>query len=288
VGLESRTVPVDASAGPVDLGDIRLKESNTLKEVVVTSKTPPFQSGINGGIVANVSTTLLSTVGTANDVLQRMPGISADNGKLSVFGKGAPIVYINNRKVRDLSELERLESSEISTVELITNPGAKYDAEGRAVLLIKTKSKTDGFSAQASERLRQGKYLGDNENISLSYTHAKLHLFATYFHNYRKVSVSEDHTITLKSDNGEWRHNNFLPYVYSDNTEQISTGFDYSLNEQHAIGGQYQFSTERYQDVMPTHTVTHLNDALYETSQAQSRTKEKDRRHLINASTTAI
>lgn len=107
-----------------------MNESNVLSEVVITSKIPPFQSGINGGIVANVSTTLLSTVGTAKDVLQRMPGITTDN-KLTVFGKGTPIVYINSRKVQDMLELERLESSEISTVELITNPSAKYDAEGR-------------------------------------------------------------------------------------------------------------------------------------------------------------
>ncbi|MDR3339957.1 MAG: carboxypeptidase-like regulatory domain-containing protein, partial [Candidatus Symbiothrix sp.] len=136
IGFENKLITVDVAANPVDLGDISLKESNVLSEVVITSKTPPFRSSINGGIIANVSTTLLSSVGTANDVLQRMPGIAMDNNKITVFGKGAPIVYINNRKVRDNQELERLESSEISTIELITNPGAKYDAEGRAVLLI--------------------------------------------------------------------------------------------------------------------------------------------------------
>jgi hypothetical protein len=223
-------------------------------------------------------------VGTANDVLQRMPGITADNGKLSVFGKGAPIVYINNRKVHDMSELERLESSEISTVELITNPGAKYDAEGRAVLLIKTKSKMDGFSAQVTERLRQGKYLGDNENINISYTKDKLNLFATVYHNYNKQQATEDHKFTLKNEDGVWQHGTLLPnYSYSNNTQQISAGFDYSLNDKQAIGGQYQYYTGKNKDVTPINTTTHLDGVPFETSQSQSYTNGNDYQHLVNA-----
>jgi hypothetical protein len=252
--------------------------------VVITSKTPPFQSGNNGGIIANVSTTLLSSVGTANDVLQRMPGIAADNGKITVFGKGAPIVYINNRKVHDPQELERLESSEISTIELITNPGAKYDAEGRAVLLIKTKTKVNGFSAQLTERLRQGNYLGDNENASISYTKDKLNLFATYNHNYNKQEATEDHNFTLKTVDGVWRHTTLLPDLwYSRNSQEVSTGFDYSVNDKNAIGGQYKFYTSDYKNNTPISTTTHLNDIPYETSQSQSNKKGNGYQHLVNA-----
>ena len=213
-----------------------------------------------------------------------MPGITADNGKISVFGKGAPIVYINNRKVRDMSELERLESSEIATVELITNPGAKYDAEGRAVLLIKTKSKTDGFSAQATERLRQGKYLGDNENISISYTKDKLNLFTTYNHNYRKQAIIENHYYTLKNTNGIWQHTTSLPnYCYSSNSQQFNVGFDFSISDKQAIGGQYQFYNSNHKNTIPINTSTDLNGALYEISQSISETKGKDNHHLVNA-----
>jgi len=137
LGFDDRFLAITVQHEPVDVGTVIMSASTTsLNEVVVTAKPSPFKASASGGIIANVSTTLLSTVGTANDVLQRIPGVVAENGAISVFGKGAPTVYINNRKVRDMSELERLESSEISTVELITNPGAKYDAEGRAVLLM--------------------------------------------------------------------------------------------------------------------------------------------------------
>ncbi|MDR3219048.1 MAG: outer membrane beta-barrel family protein, partial [Dysgonamonadaceae bacterium] len=224
------------------------------------------------------------SVGTANDVLQRMPGITADNGKLSVFGKGAPIVYINNRKVRDSQELERLESSEISTVELITNPGAKYDAEGRAVLLIKTKSKMDGFSAQVTERIRAGKYLGDNENISISYTKGKLNLFATVYHNYNKTESDENHHFQLKTTNDLWQHDVLMPdYHYSNNSQQVSAGFDYSLNDKHAIGGQYQFYTLDRENTTQISSTTYLNTVWYEESLLKSLIQESPNQHLVNA-----
>ncbi|MDR1408555.1 MAG: outer membrane beta-barrel protein [Tannerella sp.] len=285
IGLENRFVPVDVSAAAVELGDIGLSEANALGEVVVTARTPPFRTGAGGGIVASVSTTLLSTVGTAGDVLQRMPGIIADEeGRLTVFGKGAPIVYINNRKVRDMSELERLESTEISTVELISNPGAKYDAEGRAVLLIKTKTRINGFSAQLTERLRQGNYPGDNENVSLSYTKDRLNLFATYNHNYGKQSMSEYHYFTLKDADGEWAHTAFIPdFLYFNRSQQAGAGFDFSVNDRHAVGGQYQLYDMFHKDVTSIAATTHLNDVPYEASQSQSLRNGSSYQHLVNA-----
>ncbi|MDR2805295.1 MAG: outer membrane beta-barrel protein, partial [Dysgonamonadaceae bacterium] len=285
LGLDDKFMPFEILTESIDLGVITLKESDmSLSEVVITARTPPFKLSENGGIIANVSTTRLSTVGTANDVLQRMPGITADNGKISVFGKGTPVVYINNRKVQDISELERLESAEISTVELINNPGAKYDAEGRAVLLIKTKAKTEGFSAQITERLRQGKYLGDNENVNISFTKNKLNLFTTLYHNYNKQETIENHKYELINTEGLWQHFTFLPgYWYSNNSQQINTGFDYSINDMHAIGGQYQFYSQHHEDLTPIKTITNFNKIQNETSHSSSNSKGNDYQHLVNA-----
>jgi hypothetical protein len=282
IGYESLTV----DARPGDYGTLRLSPgSQALGEVVVTTaQTPPFRAGDNGGIVANVSATLLSTVGTAADVLQRMPGIAAEDGKITVFGKGAPIVYINNRKVNDLSEIERLESSDISTVELINNPGAVYDAEGRAVLLIKTKKKMNGFSAQLAERLRRGAHWGDNENLSLSYTQNSLNLFAGYYHNYSKREATENHTFNMKNPDALWSHTTLIPgYRYANNTQEISAGFDLSINTRHAIGGQYQFYTNDHSDEMNISTSTRLNGAPYETSLSETASDGYYYQHQANA-----
>ena len=57
---------------------------------------------------------------------------------LEVLGKGKPIIYINGRLIRDNTELEQLNSNEIASIELVTNPGARYDATAKAVVRIRT------------------------------------------------------------------------------------------------------------------------------------------------------
>ena len=84
-----------------------------------------------------VENTLLSKLGTAEDVLARVPGIIKKQDGFEVFGKGEPLIYINGRQMRDVSELDRLKSEDIKSVELITTPGARYDATVRAVVKIR-------------------------------------------------------------------------------------------------------------------------------------------------------
>ncbi|MGN0061305.1 MAG: hypothetical protein ACI382_02955, partial [Alloprevotella sp.] len=68
-------------------------------------------------------------------------------GGISVSGKGTPLVYINHRLVRDAKELNRLKSREIKSVEVITSPGAKYDASASSVIRINTTKKVgEGWS----------------------------------------------------------------------------------------------------------------------------------------------
>jgi len=278
VGYESTFKAVEVADKALDVGDIELSEAVELQEVVVTAKATPFEASATGGVIANVSTSLLSSVGTASDVLQRIPGvIVAENGAITVFGKGTPKVYIDNRRLRDLEELSRLESADISTVELI--------AEGTAILIIKTRTKISGFAAQVTERLRKGKYFGDNENISMSFTHDRLNAFATIIHNYNKqLAYSESNQLTINSGNDKWLHETLLPEnLYSGNSELLSGGFDYSLSDRHNFGGQYQLLKENSDEYSRYTTTTRFNGSPFETSEAITDTKTNDYQHLVNA-----
>ena len=108
-----------------------------LEGVVITAKRPDYQIK-DGNLVTRIENSLLSKSGTGNDVLKHIPGIQEKEGKFTVFGKGTPIIYINGREIRDLSELDRLSSTEIRQVEVVTNPGARYKANAKAVIRIKT------------------------------------------------------------------------------------------------------------------------------------------------------
>lgn len=98
-------------------------------------------------MVTNVAGTLLEKAGTAENLLDKIPGVSAGDGKVNVFGRGSAVVYINGREIRDDSELDRLSSDNIKSVEVVSNPGARYSASVKAVVRIITKKAMgEGFS----------------------------------------------------------------------------------------------------------------------------------------------
>ena len=108
LGYEASELPVPASG---DMGIINLTPATTeLGEVTVCAARPSTTMKGNA-LVTNVEGSSLALAGTANDVLTRVPMVVENDGKLEVFGKGAPAIYINGRKVNDLQELAQLNSA---------------------------------------------------------------------------------------------------------------------------------------------------------------------------------
>ena len=95
-----------------------------------------------------------------------------------MFGKGEPLIYINNRLVRDNSELERLSSKDISKVELIQNPGAEYDATVKAVLKIRTvRHAGEGLGVNVRSNVSQSHKTSNTDQLNLNYRKNGLDLF---------------------------------------------------------------------------------------------------------------
>ncbi|MBP5537030.1 MAG: carboxypeptidase regulatory-like domain-containing protein, partial [Bacteroidales bacterium] len=131
---------------PVDGAVITLIEDAVMLEGAVATAVMPKTKLTGEGLQTSVRGSVLENVGTANDVLAKTPGIIKGQNGLEVIGKGSPLVYINGRKMTDASELDRLQSNEIQSIEVITNPGAQYDATVRSVVRIRTvKRQGDGF-----------------------------------------------------------------------------------------------------------------------------------------------
>ena len=120
------------SNNPPDTVDYTLN----LSELVVKATMPKTKMK-NGAMVTRIEGSILETAGTAEDMLSRVPGMMRRGGVLQVIGKGTPIYYINGRKVQNEDELSRLKSADIREVEVISAPGAIYDAEVNAVVHIK-------------------------------------------------------------------------------------------------------------------------------------------------------
>lgn len=134
---------------------IKLEESTAmLGEVVVKSSLP--KTVLRGeGMSTTVAGTILEKTSDMNHLLSRIPGVTAKDGAIEVFGRGTPIIYINGRKMQDRMDLGRLQPTDIQKVEVITNPGARYAASVKCVIRITTKKpQGEGFSVDNTTKFR--------------------------------------------------------------------------------------------------------------------------------------
>ncbi|MBK5720177.1 outer membrane beta-barrel protein [Dysgonomonas sp. Marseille-P4677] len=267
----------------IDLGNITITENvYDLSEITVTAVRPQFRM-TNGNLVTNVDNTLLSTVGTANDILEHIPGISTKGSSgITVFGKGVPVIYINNRKLYNSQELDQLQSSDILSIELLNNPGSKYDSENKAVIIIKTKPKSLGFSANISERIRVGNYIGNTENINLTYTNNKFSAYFSYYHHYLKNKTQEKSSYQIYTDT-LWGQYINQPYIYMDNTHDLSASFDYSFTMGHIAGMKYQGTFSSSKNTLNGDESFYANDNLEESIISRTLQTQKPNTHLLNA-----
>jgi hypothetical protein len=114
-----------------------------------------------------VQGTPLEQFGSVTDMLTHLPLMMSDG---TITGHGKPEIYINNKKVRDIQELDRLRADEILSAEIITNPGAEYGADITSVIRLKTIRKAgEGWSGNFSTAYRQGKEYYGSINAALNY-----------------------------------------------------------------------------------------------------------------------
>ncbi|WP_278690479.1 TonB-dependent receptor [Leyella stercorea] len=167
-------------------------DSKVLGEVVVKSLLPKTILK-NGGMTTTVAGSVLEKAGTMEHLLDRIPNVSAQNGNIKVFGRGEPIIYINGRQMRDRSELDRLSSDNIKSVEVISNPGARYAASTKAVIRITTKKiRGDGFGFDATTEgsYDEKKNTGGYARLNLYYRRNGLELGA-YAYGSKQSSPDE-------------------------------------------------------------------------------------------------
>lgn len=218
---------------------IMLKESDKILNDVVVKGHRPVSYLTTEGLLTHVRGTVLEKIGTAEDVLKFIPGLLASNGSYEVFGRGAPIIYINGRLLHDQTELDRIKSEDIVSVELITNPGARYAASVQAVLKIKTKKvQGEGLGTDLRSAYSQGIYSNFEEQVSWNYHHRKFDAFGTFY--FAKGKNKDISTITqdVRVDT-LWHQDNYQAHRYINRTLKESIGLDYMFNEENSIGAWY-------------------------------------------------
>jgi outer membrane receptor protein involved in Fe transport len=237
-------ISVGKSGSVVDLGKIKIKSVTTsLGEVQVVGIRKTVDSKIDRKVI-NVSGDINSTGGTAVDLLKNVPGLTVDgSGTVSLRGNTDVSILIDGRPTSiDATRLDQIPSSDIESVELISNPGAKYNPEGKSgIINLKLKQKkAAGFNGNTSLTVGTGnKY---NAGIGFNYNTGIINIFGSYNGMFRKTE-SQRYLLreSFISDSAHFLQQNADANL-SIKSNKFSLGANIKVNEQNSLAVSYTFN----------------------------------------------
>jgi iron complex outermembrane recepter protein len=231
----------------LSLEKINLTNLDTeLKEVTVTARKPMIEVKADR-TVFNVESSPTAAGLSALELLRKSPGVNVDKDEnIQLKGKPNVIIYINgkpsNMSGRDLAAfLKGLNANDIEAIEMISNPGARFDAEGNAGVI--------------NIKLKKNKKLGTNGNISLGYQYgltpkydgaasvnyrdAKWNLFSNYSYNWGNWNntLALDNTVRVPNTEGLynfWQQRS--TQGWNSKAHNYKVGADYTLDSKNTIG----------------------------------------------------
>lgn len=225
----------------IDLGEILISPSAaTLRGVEIIAEKPLIEMTLDKRVV-NVEQNLNTSGGTALDVLRQVPSIDVDyEGVVSLRGSSNVTILIDGRPSTLTGSdrkavLEQISASSIETIEIITNPSAKYDPDGMTgiINIVLKKKKGQGLNGMFSVNVgTREKY---NGSMSLSYSTDKFSIFGSLDYGDRLRSMDgESHRETFALTN-----NRFIDQSFIGNHHSLSKsgkiGFDYAINNKNTI-----------------------------------------------------
>lgn len=259
LGFETYSSKVELNAD-IDFETLIIKQiAETLNGVTVVAKRPTIKRLVDR-TVFNVENSTLSN-NNVLDILKHTPGVLVNNDKLIVKNE-TPTVFINDRKVylspqEVLQLLEGTPANNIKSIEVITNPPAKYEADGSAILnIITTKNIIAGYNGSVFGNFKQGSEF------------PKYALGSSHFFKVKKLNTHLNYSISPKK---EFRDNNeFINFINNDSevfsswqtnytriektaNQNINLDIDYQINENNSLS----FSTNilaRPKNVSKTNT----------------------------------
>jgi len=263
--LEHSSVKISNEA--TDLGEFHLQLDEQLLEEAVVSHQRKLVEQRSDRLVVNVENSVLSDGLTALEILQHAPGVRVDeDGNMTMRGKAGVRVMING-KLSYLSEkelallLKGTPSSSIKSIELITNPSARYDAAGNAGLInivMKTQNRQgiNGTVHSFAARGRKERYGG---GLHLNVRQNRFNVLSNYDYGYRG---EEEYRSFIRQFNHPTRPDSSrVSNQQSETNEPLSThnakfGMDYEMSERFSLGalwtgnfGTYKNLSEGYNNI---------------------------------------
>ena len=246
---------VDEAHPAVELPALAMTdETKNLTEVKVVAQKPFIEQQVDRTVM-NVENSIVSSGNTALEVLEKAPGVTIDrqNDQIQLKGKSGVIVYIDGKQTylsqQEVSNLlKNTPSDNIATIEIITNPGSKYDAAGNSGIINIKMKKNKNFGTNGTFILGTGYGWVNNlagarddlpkfnTSLNLNHREGKLNLFGNYSYVNRQSAQTNEinraipyNGHTTYFDQYSFRPNQFAGHSYK-------AGLDYFINQKSTIG----------------------------------------------------
>lgn len=251
-----------------DLGNIKLEiDDKLLENVTVTAERPMLQMGIDRKVF-NVDRNITSAGGTAVDVMRNVPSLNVDvDGNITLRNQ-SPQIFVDGRPTN--MTLEQIPADAIESIEIITNPSAKFDASGGGggiLNVVLKKSKRVGYSGNIRANVDSRGRIGAGGDINVRQN--KVNVFAAVNYNQRKsistgdqfrnTTTSAVESIMTQNDRNE----------SEGNFRFLRGGIDYFINNRNTLSvtgniNRSNFSPENSSRIFIDQTKPYINNSYNE------------------------
>ncbi len=236
IGYKTKEIEVEVNSNNkiVDVGNISIVEDAlSLDAVEITAERSTIEQKIDRKVI-NVGKDLTTTGAVASDIIGNIPSVSINqDGEVSLRGNDNVRILIDGKPTslnpRDL--LEQIPSNSIKTIELVTNPSAKYNPEGMSGIINITLKKNTalGFNGAANLGFTYGERERYNNSLNLNYGSSKINLYSSYGNRFGDQISRGNVTRTIEQTSQLTKN------INNQTSHLIKTGIDYFINEKNTF-----------------------------------------------------
>ncbi|HET9055065.1 MAG TPA: TonB-dependent receptor, partial [Cyclobacteriaceae bacterium] len=251
-------IRLTADNAPFDLGVIQLTStSKTLEEVFIQAEKSTMEMALDKKIF-NVGKDLANAGGTAADILSNIPSVAVDvEGNVSLRGSSSVRILIDGKpsglvSIKGGSGLQQLQGSMIEKVEIITNPSARYEAEGMGgiINIVLKKERKEGFNGSFDVVAGYPENFGIAANVN--YRHRDFNFFVNYSASYRNAPGKNDLYQELYRNDSTFISTKNMEHHLKGMYNNARAGLDYFFDDKNILTAAYTYRIskgKRYSDI---------------------------------------
>lgn len=260
IGYKTIAKPIELTQAnkKVNLGIIAIEEDAVaLESVEIRAERSTIEQKIDRKVI-NVGKDLTTAGASASDIMGNIPSVSVNqDGEISLRGNENVRILVDGKptNISSTDLLQQIPSTSIKTIELITNPSAKYNPEGMSgiINIILKKNANLGFNGNFNSGITFGKKTRLNSALSLNYRAGKVNVYGSYGNRFGKQVTDGSVTRFIEGTNQ-------LTKNINDNTSHLfKVGIDYFINERNTFS-VYTNQNLFKSDLNGTKTITFFND----------------------------